>query len=1090
MLLFITCMGQVGKSGCSFGCSVLLTLLQGSGRAWDRIILLANQGHHGIASDLSVASVPLAGLLCLLMPTESNTRKGLKIQSHFVKDNQDPFELFRFVSRDATIREATGRIIFEQKNVEVPEHWSQTATDILAQKYFRKRDVPLGDGTRGSECSIRQVVSRIAGCWADAGLQSGYFSSSSDANVFYNEMIYLMLSQKAAPNSPQWFNTGLFHAYGIKGPAQGHYYYDEKAGIVCKSESAYERPQPHACFILSVDDDLVNEGGIMDLWVKEARIFKYGSGSGTNFSAIRGRGELLSGGGESSGLMSFLKVGNTSAAAVKSGGTTRRAAKMVCLDADHPEIISFIRWKASEEKKARVLLAAGYSGGYEGEAYSSVSGQHSNNSVRLSDTFFDLLDRKAVWPLTSRVSGQVIEEIPAASLWDELALAAWACADPGVQFDTTINSWNTCPADARIRASNPCSEYMFLDNTSCNLASINLLAFYDAAANKFDIDGLVHTCRLLTIMLDISVGMAQYPSAAVAHNAWRYRTLGLGFANLGALLMQMGLAYDSDEGRTVAAALTALISASAWETSAELASALNPFEAFDRNREQLLQVLRNHISLLPGSIKVPVGLRNIPLKVSGIDNHGLFVEAERRYASALVLGERTGFRNAQLTVVAPTGTIGFVMDCDTTGIEPDFALVKYKKLSGGGFMRIVNQSVRPALIKLGYHSLQADAIILYLVGSGSIANLPHINRKRLDALGFTEDVLRRMEQLAPTVMHIRELFQLSVIGKDMLLNLGVPDTAWIDLTFDLPVFLGFTPDQIEEADKALVGHLTMEGAPFLKPEHYPVFDCAVMGSNGRSLSVDGHLKMMSVVQAFICGAISKTVNLPENADVETIKEVYLKSWKLGLKAISIYRDGSKGAQPLVIPQSNKSQSGIQMGGAAGDSRTWNLKLDGKDVVVNFRVHGADGRPELSIDLPEAEIPFRILLQCFARAVSIGLKSGVPLDAFVNNFIRTRFEPAGLTSDPHIRLTSSVLDLCFRLLGYHYLNRTDLANVSADADFYSDRLADSGKIPAGEVISWLYNFATSTPPCPFCGYPTIPSGNCYKCSNCGTSLGCT
>jgi ribonucleoside-diphosphate reductase alpha chain len=554
--------------------------------------------------------------------------------------------------------------------------------------------------------------------------------------------------------------------------------------------------------------------------------------------------------------------------------------------------------------------------------------------------------------------------------------------------------------------------------------------------------------------------------------------------------MQMGLAYDSDEGRRLAAALSALLSASAWETSAELACVLSPFEAYTRNREPLLQVLRNHISLLPESRTAPSGLNNIPLKVSGVDRYGLFAEAERRYASALLLGDRTGFRNAQLTVVAPTGTIGFVMDCDTTGIEPDFALVKYKKLSGGGFLRIVNQSVRPALFRLGYTNLQVDAIILYLSGCGSIADIPHLNRKNLAGLGFTQDVLMRMEQLAPTVMHIRELFQLSVLGSDLLMKLGVPDSAHSDLSFDLPVYLGFTPNQINEADKALVGHLTMEGAPFLKPEHYSVFDCAVMGSSGRTLSVDGHLKMMSVVQAFICGAISKTVNLTQEADAERIKEVYLKAWKLGIKAVSIYRDGSKGAQPLVISQTNKSESGIATGRLSSEDRSWNLKLDGKDVVISYRTHGTDGRPELYIDLPEAEMSFRMLLQCFARAVSLGLKSGVPLDEFVSNFIRTRFEPAGLTSDPHIRLTSSVLDLCFRILGYHYLNRTELANVSDGGETSSVVNAEVGGRQKNEVIPWLYNFALSTPPCPFCGYPTIPSGNCYKCSNCGTSLGCT
>lgn len=1015
---------------------------------------------------------------------------GLKIRSHFLVDGEDPFSRFRFVRRDATIRDAGGKVIFHQPGVEVPDTWSQTATDILAQKYFRRTGVPQADGSSGAEYSVRQVVARMASCWADTGSRLGYFASKKDADVFRREMIFLMLSQRAAPNSPQWFNTGLYHSYGIKGPSQGHYYYDENSQTVCRSESAYERPQPHACFILSVKDDLVNEGGIMDLWVKEARIFKYGSGSGTNFSAIRAKGEELSGGGESSGLMSFLRVGDSAAAAVKSGGTTRRAAKMVCLDVDHPEVIEFIHWKAGEERKAKALMEAGYSGGFEGEAYSSVSGQHSNNSLRMSDAFFDALNHKSAWPLIARTDGRVMQEVQAEKIWNELAKAAWLCADPGLQFDSTINEWNTCPEDGRIKASNPCSEYMFLDNTACNLASVNLLRFYDAEKHLFEVEGFAHTCRLLTIMLDISVSMAQYPSPEVAANSWRYRTLGLGFANLGALLMQAGIPYDSDAGRLVGAGVAALMSACAWETSAELAGALGSFEAFERNRNHVFRVLKNHRVMMPDITDGPIGLSVQPVKLQDKDHFGLCEAASVRYDHALRTGYNSGFRNAQLTVIAPTGTIGFVMDCDTTGIEPDFALVKYKKLSGGGYLRIVNQSVEPALAKLGYAKQEAADLLRWLRGSGSLHGLPYLNSSQLLAAGLSDSDIDKLERLAPTVMHIRELLLPSVLGEEAMHRIGLDAEQYQDLNFDLPASLGFTPEQIEEANVALCGRQNLEGAPILKKEHLPVFDCAVSGMSGRTLSAEGHLKMMAAVQPFICGAISKTVNLPNQADVKQVQAVFYKAWQLGLKAISVYRDGSKGTQPLSLPD-NAFSWGMQQSEASGSTgMQWVLKLDGREFRMNYQPASAENTTELHLDLPGAEVSFRALLACFAKAVSMGLQAGVPLERFVDTFVHTRFEPAGFTSHPNIRLTSSVLDLCFRLLGFHVLNRTEFANVVGEGEALKPEIHAPISESFSVAMPRLYNFASPAPVCPFCGHRTIPSGTCYKCSNCGTSLGCT
>src|ERR1700712_2935251 len=618
--------------------------------------------------------------------------KGLAFSRRFTREDLDVFAQFNYDYRTSVIRNPSGEVVFEMTNVEVPSQWSQIATDILAQKYFRKAGVPQPDGSLGRETSIRQVAHRMANCWKTRGVRYAYFATDADARVFYDELVYSILNQACVPNSPQWFNTGLHESYGITGKPQGHYYVDQHDGELKKSTSAYERPQPHACFILNVEDDLVNDGGIMDLWVREARIFKYGSGVGTNFSSIRGEGEKLSGGGTSSGLMSFLKIGDRAAGAIKSGGTTRRAAKMACLDLDHPEIETFINWKVGEENKVAALIDAGYPSDYEGEAYKTVSGQNSNNSVRIPNEFFRALEADSDWELKARSDGRTMKKIKARKLWGDITYAAWRCADPGTQYNTTINEWHTCPEGGPISASNPCSEYMFLDNTACNLASVNLRRFFNETDNSFDVKGFEHTVRLWTTVLEISVLMAQFPSKEVAQLSYDYRTLGLGYANLGSMLMVSGIAYDSEDARGIAGAITAIMTGIAYKTSAELAEHLGTFKRYEENKQHMLRVMRNHRAAAYDAMDAYDG---IEIKPQGINAKYcpdyLLKAATKAWDDAVMMGEKYGYRNAQTTVIAPTGTIGLVMDCDTTGVEPDFALVKFKKLSGGGYFKIINQ---------------------------------------------------------------------------------------------------------------------------------------------------------------------------------------------------------------------------------------------------------------------------------------------------------------------------------------------------------------------------------------------------------------
>lgn len=757
---------------------------------------------------------------------QSSAKSGLQFRRRFTSDAVNVFDMFEYDYRTSVIRNPSGEVVFEMNNVEVPKQWSQIATDILAQKYFRKAGVPQPDGSLGRETSAKQVAHRMANCWRAWGERYNYFASKQDAQVFYDELVYSILNQMCVPNSPQWFNTGLHESYGITGKPQGHYYVDPADGQLKKSQNAYERPQPHACFILSVDDDLVNEGGIMDLWVREARIFKYGSGVGTNYSNLRGEGEKLSGGGTSSGLMSFLKIGDRAAGAIKSGGTTRRAAKMVCLDLDHPEIVEFINWKVEEEKKVGALINAGYSSDYEGEAYRTVSGQNSNNSVRIPNSFFDKLKNGEDWELTGRMDGRVMKKVPSRELWNQIAYAAWRCADPGTQYNTTINEWHTCPAGGPIRASNPCSEYMFLDNTACNLASANLMKFYDAEKNLFDVEGYEYNCRLWTVVLEISVLMAQFPSREVAQLSYEYRTLGLGYANLGTLLMVSGIPYDSEEARGIAGAITAIMTGVSYKTSAEMAATLGAFPRYEENKESMLRVMRNHrLAAYDADEYEGLSLKPVGLKAQYCPDY-MLKAACKAWDDAVELGEKYGYRNAQATVIAPTGTIGLVMDCDTTGVEPDFALVKFKKLSGGGYFKIINQSVPVALRNLGYSQRESDAIIKYAVGNASFAGAPFINHQTLSEKGFIADEIKRLDAAVATAFDISFVFNKYTLGEECLQRLGFVPEQYNNFEWSLLEALGFTEEQIEAANDYVCGTMMLEGAPFLKEEHLPVFDCA------------------------------------------------------------------------------------------------------------------------------------------------------------------------------------------------------------------------------------------------------------------------
>ncbi len=1104
-------------------------------------------------------------------------KNGLAFQRQFTQEGKTAYELFDYDYRTSIIRNTNGEVVFEMNNVEVPAGWSQIATDILAQKYFRKAGVPQADGSLSRETTIKQVAHRMANCWRVWGERYGYFATKKDAQVFYDELVFSILNQSCVPNSPQWFNTGLHESYGITGSPQGHYYVDANDGELKKSTNAYERPQPHACFILSVKDDLVNEGGIMDLWTREARIFKYGSGVGTNYSQIRGEGEKLSGGGTSSGLMSFLKIGDRAAGAIKSGGTTRRAAKMVCLDLDHPEVMKFINWKVEEEKKVAVLIEGGYDNSYEGEAYLTVSGQNSNNSVRIPNSFFKALQENGDWELKARTDGRTMKKIPAREVWDSISYAAWRCADPGLQYDTTINEWHTCPKGGPINASNPCSEYMFLDNTACNLASANLMKFFDKDTNKFDVAGFEYTCRLWTTVLEISVLMAQFPSKEVAQLSYDYRTLGLGFANLGTLLMVSGIPYDSEKARGIAGAITAIMTGTAYKTSAEMAAHLGPFAKYAENKEDMLRVMRNHRAAAYDAEDAYTGLEIKPMGIEAAHCPDYLLKAATKaWDDAVQMGEKYGYRNAQTTVIAPTGTIGLVMDCDTTGVEPDFSLVKYKKLSGGGYFKIINQSVPNALKNLGYSEEERNAIEQYAVGSGNFETSPYINNSTLKEKGFLADEIKKLNAAAKSAFEINFIFNAYTLGNECLERLGFTPAQYNAPGFDMLEALGFTDAQIEAANDFICGTMTLEGAPFLKDEHLPIFDCANRcGKKGeRFIHAHGHIRMMAACQPFLSGAISKTINLPNEASVADIADSYILSWQLGLKANALYRDGCKLSQPLSTKSDKKKKKSeneeavAQMEEKAPVVSTPTLadltveqlleeitqrmqqsndtvlkrqlsqiverktlpskrrgftqkaKIGGQVLFLRTGEYSDGTLGEIFIDLAKEGSTLRSLMNCFAIAISVGLQFGVPLEEFVEKFVFTKFEPAGMVDHPNIKTTTSLIDFIFRALAYEYLGRTDLVHVLDKPEISNMGNVKEGISLMGKpALSTLHvsrpeiqaamskknhqetenldamntamkNMQSDAPACNVCGHLTIRSGTCYKCMNCGNSMGCS
>lgn len=999
----------------------------------------------------------------------SSEHHGLSVPRMFTTPGSDPLEEVRYEKRTSRIVNTDGSVVFEMEGAEIPADWSQVAIDIVVSKYFRKAGVPqldaegnlLKDATEGiitgPERSVRQVIHRMAGCWRHWGETYQYFETTQDAQAFEDEVSFMLVHQMAAPNSPQWFNTGLHYLYGITGVSQGHYYCDPKTGEVRASSDAYTHPQPHACFIQSVEDDMVNPGGIMDLWVREARLFKYGSGTGTNFSTLRGVGEPLSGGGKSSGLMSFLKIGDRAAGAVKSGGTTRRAAKMVCLDLDHPDIEMFIEWKVNEEKKVEAMVKDGYEVDFNGEAYQTVSGQNSNNSVRITHHFFEELEKDGDWNLTWRteqrkavVEGRVpqpCKTLKARSLWDRIGYAAWKCADPGVQYDTTINDWHTCPEDGRINASNPCSEYMFLDNTACNLASINLLRFYDQGT--FDLARFKHAVRLWTIVLEISVLMAQFPSKEIARLSYAFRTLGLGYANLGALLMRMGIPYDSPRGRALCGALTAILTGESYAASAEMAKCVGPFSGFKKNREHMLRVVRNHRrAAYDAASKEYEGLSILPV---GIDQREcptqLLETAKECWDRAYQMGERYGYRNAQATVIAPTGTIGLLMDCDTTGIEPDFALVKFKKLAGGGYMKIANQSVEPALRALQYSESHVRDIMQYVMGILSLEGAPFINRSSLKEKGFTDEDIARVERTLPQVFELSFAFNKWVLSEETMKRLGFTEEQVRDPQVDVLKLLGFTPPQIAEANCVICGHMTVEGAPHLKEEHLPIFDCAsTCGKSGkRFIAVDGHIRMVAAAQPFISGAISKTINLPHEATVEDTKNAYLLSWKLGLKANALYRDRCKLSQALSTSSDVKKGTGIEKTSPEPRveirervivkevPRRRRLPQERMAIAHKFCIAGhegylhvgmyEDGSPgEIFITMNKEGSTISGIVDTLALSLSMNLQYGVPLEVLCGKMAHIRFDPMGMTANREIPIAKSIVDYLGRWLALKFLSK--------------------------------------------------------------------
>ncbi|PIR18169.1 MAG: ribonucleoside-diphosphate reductase, adenosylcobalamin-dependent [Deltaproteobacteria bacterium CG11_big_fil_rev_8_21_14_0_20_49_13] len=1101
---------------------------------------------------------------------------GLSFERVFTHPFSKPLDEVKYSKRTSVITNPDGSVVFKMDNVEVPESWSQLATDIVVSKYFRKRGVP----GIGHETSVRQLVHRIANTVRNAGdTMGGYFGTKEDADSFEAELSFMLVNQYGAFNSPVWFNCGLFHQYGIKGSGGNFAWNEDKKAVELIGDS-YSRPQASACFIQSVGDDLMS---IFELAKNEAKLFKFGSGTGTNFSHLRGKQEKLSGGGTSSGLMSFLEVLDRGAGATKSGGTTRRAAKMVCLDADHPEIVDFITWKEREEKKVAALIAEGYSSDLNGDAYKTVSGQNSNNSVRLSDEFMYACLNNEVWNTKFRTTGEICDTYRARDLIKMISKATWHCADPGVQFDSTFNKWHTCKNSGRINATNPCSEFAFLDDSACNLASINLMKFYDPQTGKFNVEAFRHACRVFITAQEILVDFSSYPTALVAENSHKFRPLGLGYANMGTLLMVNGLPYDSEEARTLCSAITSIMTGTAYETSSNIAASKGAFDEYAKNRESMFDVIKMH--------------RDAAYQIDDKCSKELTNAAHDSWDRALAEGSMYGYRNAQVTVLAPTGTIGLLMDCDTTGIEPEYALVKFKKLAGGGYFKIVNQSLEMALRKLGYTEGQIEEIETYIKGTSSLKDAPYINTESLKAKGFTDDDMAKIEKALPGVFDVTFAFNSHLLGEEAMRRFGYTPEQYNVPGFNLLKALGFTDRHIEDANRKICGEMTIEGAPYLKEEHVSVFDCANKnGQHGkRFLQPMSHIKMLAAAQKFISGAISKTINMPNETTIEDIEKIYTEAWRLGLKAVAIYRDGSKYAQPLNVSTKEKKQQATDSQSSAQAAAsthqpilrrrrlpkkragfTQEARVGGQKIYLRTGEYEDGMLGELFIDMHKEGAAFRSMMNCFAIAVSLGLQYGVPLEEYIDCFTFTRFEPQGVCDHPNIKMATSIIDFIFRLLGMEYLGRTDFVQVKPPEEDLAakikqkttglsttsgratspvrgepveprktDTIAPEAKasatlkavatpsgaavisiagavgqkpaiehkphmegvvhtkqatssVFAGEGISvstsaisaHLSTMMGDAPFCDQCGHVTVRNGACYKCVNCGNSMGCS
>ncbi|MFN2548202.1 MAG: vitamin B12-dependent ribonucleotide reductase [Myxococcales bacterium] len=1106
---------------------------------------MAKTGKHDSATLSAMPAGAAQSSVRRAEPKIPSLQKGLQVPRRVTREGLTAAEMLDQVAwtrRPAKISGADGEVVFKMDDAEVPADWSQLATDVAVSKYFRKAGVPTKSG---AEESVRQIVRRVAHTLRSAGEEmGGYFATAADAESFEAELTYMLVHQIGAFNSPVWFNCGLWHEYRIKGSG-GNYAVDLATGAAARTEDAYTRPQVSACFIQSCSDDL---DSIFSLVHDEARVFKYGSGSGTNFSKLRGKMERLSGGGTSSGLMSFLEVLDRAAGATKSGGITRRAAKMVVLDCDHPEIRDFIQWKAREEKKVSALIAAGYSSDFNGDAYRTVSGQNANNSVRVTDKFIEAVQKDGVWETVTRTTGEVVEKLAARDLWREMAQAAWQCADPGLQFDDTINKWHTCKSTDRIYASNPCSEFVFLDDTACNLASLNLLKFLDEKSGVFDVEGYRHACRIFFLAQEIAVDLASYPTRRIAERSHQFRPLGLGFANLGTLLMVEGLPYDSEEGRAMASSITAIMTGEAYALSAEMAASKGPFQGYAQNRESMLEVMRMHRA----------AVNNVDHALAPKE---LIEAAHECWDRAVALGEQHGYRNAQATVLAPTGTIGLLMDCDTTGVEPDFALIKFKKLAGGGSFKIVNQSVPRALKKLGYGPAEVQAIVDYVRGTASLKSVPEFAPSELEARGLLPPEVAKIEKSLESVFDLRAAFAPHILGAACLSRLGLDANAKGKAVL---AKLGYTEAQIDQATLIVCGRQTVEAAPFLKPEHYPVFDCANRcGPLGtRYIEPMGHVRMMAAAQPFLSGAISKTINLPTDATVEDVERIHWESWRLGVKAIALYRDGSKLSQPLsagdtavrvpmpkdaremaaalvkVIPELTPDQA-QRMSEAAFAAKnaptplpanvrrrlpskrhglTQEAKVGGNKVFLRTGEYEDGTLGEIFIDMHKEGAALRSVMNCFAMLVSMALQYGVPLDVLVEQFVFTRFEPQGpVQGHDRVKFATSVIDYVFRALGVEYLKRDDLAHVTPEEAATTpqtaqtaDPIVQHGASPANAAKAaqkssppvnparraasaqdaLLGKLSGDAPFCDTCGHITVRNGTCYKCLNCGNSMGCS